>query len=248
MGQSMEALHRLQTVERKLAEIRRERDAKKRRVGQHERKVRQAEETLRQSKLVYQDRKIRLDALQLDSAARDQALDRHRQALNGAKTNKEYSAILAAMNTEKADNAKLETEILQLMEETQTLESEAAKVEEEKAEMLTGVAKAEDVLKALEAKTQPQFDALSAQREAASEDVSPTARSTFMRVAERHDGEALASVVKLHPKRDDYSCSGCNLMVTLEVVNLLATRDDLQICRACGRILYVEGASHAAPS
>ena len=93
-----------------------------------------------------------------------------------------------------------------------------------------------------------RIDALSAQREAASEDVSPTARTTFMRVAERHDGEALASVVKLHPKRDEYSCSGCNLMVTLEVVNLLATRDDLQICKACGRILYVAGASHAAPS
>lgn len=240
MGQILEALHRLQTIERQLAEIRRQRETKSQRVTKHQRQASKAEETLRRSKLVYQERRLRLDALQLDSAARDQALDRHRQALNTAKTNKEYAAILTAMNTEKADNSKLETEILQLLEETETLETEAAKVEEERTELLEHVSKAEEVLKALDAKTQPEHDALQAQREEFAHVIPPSTLVTFQRVAVRHDGEALATVTKLHPKRDEYICSGCNLMITLEVVNLLGTRDDLQVCKACGRILFIE--------
>lgn len=246
MGHVMEALHRLQAVERQLAEIRLQREAKSRRVAHHQRNVSKAEETLRQGKLVYQQRRRQLDALQLDSAARDQALDRHRQALNTAKTNKEYAAILAAMNTEKADNSKLETEILQLLEETQTLEESAAKVEEEQIELLEHATKAEEVLKALEAKTQPEHDALLAQREEFARDIPPSTLATFQRVARRHDGEALAPVARLHPKRDDYVCSGCNLMVTLEVVNLLQTRDDLQICKACARVLFIDAATKAS--
>ncbi|MCH7592568.1 MAG: hypothetical protein IH989_07315 [Planctomycetes bacterium] len=240
MGQVLEALHRLQTIERQLAEIRRQREAKSRRVAHHQGHVRKVEEALRRSKLVYQERRRRLDALQLDSAARDQALDRHRQALNAAKTNKEYAAILTAMNTEKADNSKLETEILQLLEETQTLEATAAKGEEERIELLEQVSKAEEVLKDLEAKTQPEHDALQAQREESTHGIPPSTLVTFQRVAVRHDGEVLATVAKLHPKRDEYVCSGCNLMITLEVVNQLGTRDDLQVCKACGRILFLE--------
>ena len=246
MGHMMEALHRLQTIERQLAEIRLQRESKSRRVAHHQRQVNKAEESLRQSKLVYLERRRRLDALQLDSAARDQALDRHRQALNTAKTNKEYAAILTAMNTEKADNSKLETEILQLLEETQTLETAAAKVEEERTELLEHVSKAEDVLKVVETKTQPEHDALQAQREEFATDIPPSTLATFQRVAGRHDGEALATVIKLHPKRDDYVCSGCNLMVTLEVVCVLGTRDDLQICKACGRILVTEESAQNA--
>lgn len=240
MGHVMEALHRLQAIERQLAEIRLQREAKSRRVAHHQRHVRKADETLRQSKVVRQERQRRLDALQLDSAARDQALDRHRQALNIAKTNKEYSAILTAMNTEKADNSKLETEILQLMEETQALQATAAKAEEERTVLLEQASKAEAVLKDLEIKTQPEHDALNAQREEFANVIPPSTMATFRRVAQRHDGEALAPVAKLHPKRDDYVCGGCNLMVTLEIVNLLKTRDDLQICKACARVLFFE--------
>ena len=243
MGHVMEALQRLQTIECQLAEIRLKRESKSRRVAHQERHLRKAEETLRQGKLVYQERRKRLDALQLDSAARDQALDRHRQGLNTAKTNKEYAAILAAMNIEKADNSKLETEILQLLEETQSLETAAAKVEEERVDLVEHVTKAEQALEAVEVKTQPEHDALQAQREEFESDIPPSTLSTFKRVAVRHDGEALATVAKLHPKRDEYVCSGCNLMVTLEIVSVLSTSDDLQVCKACGRILVTEASA-----
>ena len=79
-------------------------------------------------------------------AAREQAIDKHRQALNSAKTNKEYSGILTALNTEKADNAKIETEMLQLMEEIQGFKDEAVRLEAERQKLLEEAERSEDLL------------------------------------------------------------------------------------------------------
>ena len=81
---------------------------------------------------------------------------------------------------------------------------------------------------------------LQARRDECAIDVPPTALAIFNRVAEHHDGQALAPVVKLHPKRDEYVCSGCNMKLTLEVINALRSRDEVQECKVCGRILHIE--------
>ena len=120
MGETLlDALHRLQEIELKLAEIRGKREAKTRVIESRKRKERQAEAKLLASERSLRERQMRLDALSLDVAAREQSIQKHREALNKAKTNKEYAGILAAMNTEKADAAKIETSILEFMEEIQ---------------------------------------------------------------------------------------------------------------------------------
>lgn len=240
MGQALEALHRLQAVEIQLAQIRRTRGGKVRRFESHKRQVRQVEEKLQESRLTFRTRQKRLDALQLDIAAREESINKHRQALNQAKTNKEYAAILTAMNTEKADNAKIETEILQLIEETQNLKDEAAKIEAEQAKLLENVARAEKALYAYDAESQSEHDDLQAQRDECSEKIPPTMLAIFTRVAKHHDGEAIVPATKLRPKREEYICSGCNMTLTLEVINMLQTNDEIQICKVCGRILYLE--------
>lgn len=240
MGETLEALHRLQAVELQLAEIRRERDAKARRVEYHKRQVRTAEEKFQQNRETIRERQARLDTLQLEVSSREDAINRHRQLLNRAKTNREYAAILTAMNTEKADNAKLETEILQLMDFVQNLKNEAAAIEAQKARLLEDVTRAEEALRNYDAECQQQDHGLRADREECAEKVPPSALASFTRVAEHHDGEAMVPIAKLHPKRDEYICSGCNITVTLEVVNALQTRDELQVCKVCGRILYLE--------
>ncbi len=240
MGETLEALHRLQAVELQLADIRRKRDAKARRVEYYKRQVKTAEEKSQQNRQTIRERQVRLDTLQLEASSREDLINRHRQLLNRAKTNREYAAILTAMNTEKADNAKMETEILQLMDLVQNLKNEAATIEAEKARLLEDVTRAEEAFRGYDAECQPQHDGLRADREECAERVPPSALASFTRVAEHLDGEAMVPIAKLHPKRDEYICSGCNITVTLEVVNALQTRDELQVCKVCGRILYLE--------
>jgi predicted nucleic acid-binding Zn-ribbon protein len=242
MGKTLEALHRLQAVELKLAELRREREGKARRVEFHKRQVKKADERLQENHLTVRERQKRLDALQLDVASREESINRHRQALNKAKTNKEYAAILTAMNTEKADNAKHETGILQLMDEIQALGDEAVSIEAEKAKLLGELARAEETLHAFDVESKPQGDELQADRDACADDIPAATLMTFTRVAKHNDGQAMAHIVRLRPKRDEFTCSGCNMNIALEVVNALQVRDEIQLCKVCGRILYLESA------
>ena len=87
--------------------------------------------------------------------------------------------------------------------------------------------------------TTEQRRALQAQRDATAEEVPPSTLGTFLRVAEKHDGEALAEMLRLHPRREEYACGGCHMTVTLDRVSAMRSRDEIQFCGACGRILYL---------
>lgn len=242
MGETLEALRRLQDVELQLAAIRIKREAKTRRYDAQQRKAKQAEERLDTHRSRALEKQKTLDALSLDVASREDSVAKHREALNKAKTNKEYSAILQAMNTEKADTAKLESAILELMEETQRLKVQEADLEAEKVKTHEGVEQSRSVLKAFDAECKEELGELAARREECSTNIAPGTLSSFTRVAERHEGEAMALIRKTHPKRDEFVCEGCNLQITLETVNALQTRDEIQVCSSCGRILYLDAA------
>jgi len=244
MGEILEELHKLQTVELKLAEIRQTHDDKARRVERFHRRAQQAEDQAQQHARTVRERQMRIDALSLDITTREEQINTHRIALTKAKTNKEYAAILAAMNTEKADSSKIETAALQLMEEMQTLKATGEAIEAEKAKHLADAETAQNALDAYDKETEEARTALEATRATHAEKIPGPVYSMFSRVAKRNEGDAMAQVEKTHPKRDDFICGGCNISITLEVVNSLQTRDEIQLCGQCGRILYF---AQAAP-
>jgi len=247
MGEILEELHRLQVVELKLTEIRQAREDRVRRVERCRRRVRDAEEQLKRNAATVRTQQMRIDELSLDVAAREEAIGKHRQALTKAKTNKEYAAILAAMNTEKADNAKIENEILQLMEQAEVLRDEGATINAERARHAEEARRAEESVAELDAERNDERTELESIRAEHAAKIAPPTLATFTRVAQRHDGAALAAIRKVNPKRDEYICTGCNMTVTLEMVNALHTRDEIQICGACGRIFYLESSVASGP-
>ena len=243
MGETLEALRRLQDVELQLAALRRKREAKAHRVATHQRQVRQADERLQAQQRRIRERQAKIDALTLEVSAKEQSISKHREALNKAKTNKEYSSILAAMNTEKADSAKIENVVLQFMEENHALQKEATEIEAEKSKRLDNTGAAQRALQEFDLESQDELAQLEAKRDEYSANIAPATLSSFMRVAGRHNGEAMAPITRLHPKREEYMCQGCNMKITLEMVNALQTRDEIQLCHCCGRILYLEPAT-----
>ncbi|MEK6675606.1 MAG: hypothetical protein AABZ47_08135 [Planctomycetota bacterium] len=240
MGETLDRLRRLQTVETKLAVIRRAIDTKARQVDLKRKNVLKAEERLKEHHKAVRELQIKIDGLSLEVESREDSIAKHREALNKAKTNKEYAAILTAMNTEKADNSKEESELLCLMDNLQVLKKTESEIEEDQKKWQSEVAAVEATVAAFEKQCEAELTQLTTQRDQCASGIVAGALSVFNRVAERHDGEALAPVIKVYPKREEFSCSGCNIKLTLEVVNSLRTREDLQICHVCGRILYLE--------
>jgi predicted nucleic acid-binding Zn-ribbon protein len=240
MGEILNTLQRLQAVELKRLAIRRTLEAKAALIESRRKRVQKAEERIVEHHRGVRELQARIDFLSLDAASRAEAIAKHRDALNRAKTNKEYAAILATMNTEKADNAKLEAEVLRLMEQLQSLKDAGAELEEQKKKAVSELAAAEADAAAYQESCQADLDGLQTERDEVAALIAPTTLGVFNRVADRHDGQALAAIFKPFPKREEYACSGCNLKVSLEVINALRGRDEIQICKSCGRILYVE--------
>lgn len=235
----IQVLHRLQKIELQLASIRRRREQRARRLDVQKRKIAQVNGRLEEHNRTVRARQVRLDALALEISARESAAQKHREALNKAKTNKEYAGILAAMNTEKADAARIESGVLQLIDEVQALKDEAVTIETEKLALVDELNLGQQKLEDFEIEHHDNQARLEAERDAAAQAVPPTTLSSFLRIAARHDGEAMAEVTRLHPKREEYGCSGCNLTLSLEVVNALQSRDEVNYCGSCGRILYL---------
>jgi predicted nucleic acid-binding Zn-ribbon protein len=240
MGALLDELRRLQGVELQLAAIRRNRETKTRHIEVTRRHLRQSDEKVQQSHAKVREVQMKIDELSLEVAAQEESIARHRQALNKAKTNKEYAAILAAMNTEKADSSKVENAVLQHMEEISRIKAEGTTIEAEKAKIMEHAAAAEAALATFDEQSAQELRRLQGEREEIAGKIHLQAVEVFKRVAQRHEGEAMAVVSKLRPKRDEWSCGGCNIKVTLEVVNALQTRDEIQTCKVCGRILYLD--------
>lgn len=241
MGETLASLQRLQTVEQKRAVIRRNLEAKMRQVEAKRKNQRKIEERLKENRQSARELQMKIDSLSLDVAVREDAVSKHRDALNKAKTNKEYAAILSAMNTEKADTSKQETEVLKLMDQIRLIQEAGALIESELAKAASEVSTAEQAAAAYERDCQGELNRLQADRDQWGGKIAASAMAVFQRIAERHEGEALAAVTKPFPKKEEFACSGCNMKVALDVVNALRTRDELLTCKVCGRILYLEG-------
>ncbi len=248
MGALLEQLRRLQAVELQLAANRRNRETKTRHIEIARRQLHQIDEKLQQNHAKAREVQMKIDSLSLDVATQEESISRHRQGLNKAKTNKEYAAILTAMNTEKADSSKLENTVLQHMEELARVKSEGATIEGERVKIAEHAAAADAGLKTFDDQSAQELQRLQGEREAIAAKIHLQAVEVFNRVAQRHEGEAMAAVNKLRPKRDEWSCGGCNMKVTLEVVNGLQTRDEIQTCKVCGRILYLDVPVAAKPA
>ena len=108
MGATVDALLRLQGIERQLAEVRQGVERRVRAVRRQESSISEVDRDLDAKRAALKIDQIEADRLDVDMKVHDASIAKLRQSLNQVKTNKEYSAILTQLNTEKADNGKLE--------------------------------------------------------------------------------------------------------------------------------------------
>jgi len=244
MGTTLSALQRLQTIETQLAEVRNRIEAKKRRVRAQERKLSEMDDQIAHEQKQLRARQIEADRLELDFKTREAAVNKLREALNSAKTNKEYAAILTELNTSKVDLTKIEERWLAASGELEEFRKNISASGDTRTTEEAKLAKLREDVSAIEASSKARLDELTAKRDAAAAEVPPGALQLFQRVAANNDGVALAMVIRTNPKREEYACEQCNMSITLQQVNTLMSRDDPVTCNTCGHILLLE--SHAA--
>jgi len=239
MGPVLNALVKLQSVENQLRAARAKLARCRRNVIIQENQVRSLQNALEAKKEEIQLTKVQSDRLELELKTRDEAISRLRAQLNVAKTNKQYASVLTQLNTTKADNSKIENQILELMKDIEADEAECQEIQiqiEEQKQKLEQIRK-EAELSAKKYETDIQEIQTEWDRRAQSIPAGPL--QVFKRVAETYDGEALAVIDNQEGQTEAYSCGGCFMGITTESVNLLMSKDDIIRCPNCTRILVL---------
>jgi len=240
MGPVLNGLIKLQSVENRLRAVKSKLARCRRTVIFQENQLRTLQNGLEAKKEEIKMMQVQVDRLELELKQRDERISKYRAALNMAKTNKEYSAILTELNTSKADNSKIEGQILELMKNVETDQSDCAEIQIQIDEQKTKLdhLRADTEKKAVEFQT--EIDSIQVEWDAAAKHVPKAALEIFNRVADTYDGEAMAPTGKQDERVDIYSCGGCFMGLPAEIINRLMTKDEIIRCTNCTRILYLE--------
>jgi predicted nucleic acid-binding Zn-ribbon protein len=239
MGPVLNSLIELQKVENRLRDAQAQLARCRRSIIIEENLVRSLQNALEAKKEDVQLTKVQCNRLELDLKTKEEETTKLRAALNASKTNKEYAALLTQLNTTRADNSKLETQILELMKDIEADESECeslrGQINKQKQKLEDVRAKAEQEAKSHQAaidKIQNEWDKIA-------KNMPADPLKIFKRVAETYDGQAVVVVGQQEGKTTAYSCGGCFMNLAAELVNLLMTKDDIIRCPNCTRIIVL---------
>jgi len=242
MGPILHGLIKLQSVENRLRAAQAKLTRSRRNVIIQENQVRSLQNALEAKKEELQLTKVQSGRLELELKMRDAEVSKLRAALNTAKSNKEYAAVLTQLNTTRADNSKLETQILELMKAVEADEAECETIRrqiEAQKQQLEQTRKTSD---ASAVEHEAEIAKIQAEWNEAAKTIPPEPLKVFKRVAETYDGEAVAQIEEQEGRNAAYSCGGCFMGITAESVNLLMTRDEIIRCPNCTRILVLTNA------
>ena len=241
MATMLEDLLRLHSIEKELAQVRRRLRTRNNAVAAQQGRIAQLRadwQALHDKSL---QRKQHSDQLELDLKVREQEVTKLRGALNTAKTNKEYAAILTQINTIKADNAKTEEETYNILQDIDTIKAQADEVGAKLAEAEGHLEEVQQSSSEEITRLDSMLADLVSKRSEATKDVPPKALAVFERIASNYEGDAMAPIETQGDKPPlDFVCGGCFMGLNAEHANALAVRDEIRTCDNCGRILYLE--------
>lgn len=240
MGATLDALRALQQIESQIVDIRRQLAQKENYVAAQERKLAQLRQELKTEHDQYLALQRDADRGDLDLKTKTGVVDHLREQLNTVRTNKEYAAVLSQLNTERADLSKIEAAAMEKMVQAEKLKTAYQAREQTEKQQLQRVEDARRQLDEVRRSFADRLSSLTNERDAAASAVDPKLRDLFLRVSERYEGEAMSQLRRVHPRRDEFVCDGCNMSVSADRFNALKTRDQVQTCPSCGRILFVE--------
>ncbi|MGC8624383.1 MAG: zinc ribbon domain-containing protein [Phycisphaerae bacterium] len=176
---------------------------------------------------------------ELDMKIRQEHIEKMRTSLNNAKTNKEYSAILIQISSEKDEIGKMETIILDFMGQLEVNNKAAGATREQLALAETNLADSRRQSSQRVHDIQTHIDELEIRRAQAQPQVPAESRKQYERICKRYPGDAMAPVDFDENDMENITCGGCFMGLNIEDVNLLRGRDEIRRCQSCGRILYM---------
>ena len=183
--------------------------------------------------------RTRLDAARKDQRAKEKDLEvvQAKRAKNEArlyevKTNKEYSAVLIEIEEIKQEKARMEEEVLVLMESqgrlTGDIREAEARFKQRESQGRSEEATLKEQLRGIEA----DLAAVRTERKELAAKLPPNILADYERILRARAGLALVPVAK------PSFCGACRMTITPQRLQELRAQSSLIPCESCGRYLY----------
>ncbi|MEK7369236.1 MAG: C4-type zinc ribbon domain-containing protein [Planctomycetota bacterium] len=228
----LETLKKLQSIDNKTHELNKQKKALLSRVEEKNNQIEEAKARLasRHEKSVNSQKEI--DMKNLDLKCIEEGIQKSRVKLLQIKNNKEYSAFLSEIGGKEADKSLLEDQILSMMSDLERLtaeEKDSAKEEEKQKKELAELKAAVDGELAVIDKN---IEGTQTEWEGTARQVDKESLVQYKRLIEK-DGQAVVEV-------SGHTCGGCYMQITPQTLNLLLRKQELILCKNCGKILYLQ--------
>jgi hypothetical protein len=235
VDQQLQVLINVQALDTKIAALESEQARLPRQIEAVQAAVAQARDGV-------QTLKGRLDQNKKDTRAKEKDLEdaqvkrqKSEARLYEVKTNKEYSAVLVEIEEIKQEKAKIEEEVLSLMEMQERL---AMEIRDAEASLKTGESQGreeEAQIRQRLAAVEAELDGLRGERESLSRDLPKDLLADYEKLLRPRGGLAVARVL---PVDGGSICGGCRMTLTPQCLQEVKQQSALLNCESCGRFLY----------
>lgn len=238
VDEQINLLIKLQALDSELYHLRRERETKPRLIEELE-----ALKNQEQAKVKNFDDKIKAlhvkrKEKEIDLQEKEENVKKLQLQLYQIKTNKEYQTMQHEIDGVKADNSRLEDEILVMMEEADNLTKELAKEKQLYAEAEKRLSEEGKKIEQEIATIENAIVNLQAKRQEIATGVDKGILAKYEKVLVNRDGLALVPI-------KNHACQGCFINLPPQVINEVRMKDKVTICENCARMLYIESEADA---
>ena len=231
MKNQLELLVRLQSCDSAILKAQRIQE-------KHPREIQRLEDALDRERRVVLEQENRFEevkkkriAKEQDLALEEEKVSKAKQRLTAVKTNKEYQAALKEIEAIEKQNAKIEEEILTIMEEADVLKARHEKIKEHLN--LTEKTAVEEKRK-LEQQIIECTQAIAEEeqmKEAFIAQIKPEVLDRYQRIKQKRPELTVVAV-------ENSCCLGCNMNIPPQLFNEVKKCQKIIVCPHCSRILY----------
>ena len=231
MNADLKQLIRLQQVDISIQELRSRIDSLPGISKALDEKLRAAQSSLEAAKEKVKTNQTNRRKLESEISAIEAKITKYREQMMAVKTNDEYRALQHEIDHAQTAFRKLEDDVLNLMMEAETQQSDIKTAEVRLKEDQQKVSAERSQLEEEYKRNVSALDAYLKERTEIESSVSPDILPRYERVRKHRGGIAVAAA-------RDYVCELCQVHIRPQVFQEIRKNDQIIACDACQRILY----------
>ncbi|MCK9594448.1 MAG: hypothetical protein PHH68_02385 [Candidatus Omnitrophica bacterium] len=232
LKEQLQALIQLQAIDTQIYRLNDEKKAKPLEIEALKNAFEAKKESLAKLEKVSLDLQKEKKERELELASKEENAKKLQAQLYQLKTNKEYNTMLQQIQDAKADGSVIEDKILESMDKIESskadIDNERKKLQQEEQTFNAQKKIVEDRIKEIDEKLRQ----MEAQRNQNVPAIDTKILAQYERILKNREGLAIVSV-------KNNTCSGCNMFMPAQVINLIRMYEKIMVCDVCNRILFI---------